>query len=252
MTVGPPGCDNELATARAADLAGFAQRILDAAAQAPLGGSEIEQLQARLDALLGPYRDVLALRPSECQRFITERLADVRTTACRLGYAVAVHGSLARDIDLVAVPWVEDAAAPRDLVTGLMRTLGRCDFCDDKQETVRPHGRRSWSIWLHEYSTYIDLSVMTPDEGELVVTGRIAPVFEHRIPVTKVDDQLVRDLVDANLWRLALANLYLKAGLYVPAEAKAHGASFGYCDALGNLTPKPTATHFGWTTEKPL
>lgn len=30
----------------------------------------------------------------------------------RHGYALAVHGSLARDFDLIAVPWVDEASEP--------------------------------------------------------------------------------------------------------------------------------------------
>lgn len=33
--------------------------------------------------------------------------------ARELGYALALHGSMARDLDLVAIPWTDDAASAR-------------------------------------------------------------------------------------------------------------------------------------------
>lgn len=165
MTVDDPSLTAEVVrlereAVRAQDLAGFAQGVLRAVAQAPLGGAEVEQLQQRLDALTGPRFDVLALRSSECRRFVVERLADVQMVARGLGYALALHGSVARDVDLVAVPWVAEAVPPDELVAGLMETIGRCDFCTINEPSAKPHRRLSWAIWMHEYDTYIDLSVM--------------------------------------------------------------------------------------------
>lgn len=36
-----------------------------------------------------------------------------------LGYAIAVHGSMRRDLDLVAVPWTDDAAPAENLVEAI-------------------------------------------------------------------------------------------------------------------------------------
>lgn len=37
------------------------------------------------------------------------------------GYAIAPHGSLARDFDLIAVPWIDEAVSPQDLSSGSCR-----------------------------------------------------------------------------------------------------------------------------------
>jgi hypothetical protein len=44
------------------------------------------------------------------------KLPRIRTAAKELGYAIALHGTLTRDLDLLAVPWIEDAAEPMALV----------------------------------------------------------------------------------------------------------------------------------------
>ena len=111
--------------------------------------------------------ELAPLRPSECQRFVDERLADVRECARKFGYAIALHGSLARDVDLVAVPWVTEVKPADALVAAIMDTVGRCDFCNGEQPEDNPHGRRSWSIWMHEYSTYLDVSVAPCNGGKI-------------------------------------------------------------------------------------
>ncbi len=76
-----------------------------------------------------------------------------------LGYALAVHGSLARDLDLVAVPWTPEAAPAEELVRALMLALGWAEDDQPNGPTEQPHGRRSWSLPLHA-GLYVDLSVM--------------------------------------------------------------------------------------------
>lgn len=149
--------------ARVTDLAGLVRRLVRLARDGALTEFELDQAEARAAATDGTYWDTLGLRPSECRRFIVERLVDIRATAKRLGYAVAVHGSGDRDVDLVAVPWREIAEDPDGLVVEIMATIGHCELCSGEQPTLQAHGRASWSIWLHDYSTYIDLSVMSPD-----------------------------------------------------------------------------------------
>lgn len=91
----------------------------------------------------------------------------LREVARRHGYALALHGSLERDIDYLAVPWTEKAASPfelvRDVVLVVENVLGwtmwgsRTTLFTPEQ---KPHGRLAWSIILG--ATYIDLSVMPP------------------------------------------------------------------------------------------
>lgn len=49
---------------------------------------------------------------------------DLKAEAKRLGYALLIHGSVKRDLDLVAVPWTEEAVAPSDLVHWLRKVVG--------------------------------------------------------------------------------------------------------------------------------
>jgi len=118
--------------------------------------------------------------PEPAAREIYERLiTPLRAVARAHGYALAVHGSLARDIDLIAVPWghevsiaaalVEAIRATAENVTGytaFIKNDPRADPCDFTRRNPEPkfHGRLGWSIYVKGrtggYQTYIDLSVM--------------------------------------------------------------------------------------------
>jgi hypothetical protein len=113
---------------------------------------------------------ILAAR-QEYERPITP----LRAVARKHGYALAVHGSLARDIDLIAVPWsdeVSDAAivaeairAEAEDVTGLTAfwindpSAKPGDYTRRNPEP-KMHGRIGWSIHIAGTGIYIDLSVM--------------------------------------------------------------------------------------------
>jgi len=87
------------------------------------------------------------------------------------GYALAIHGSMVRDFDLIAVPWVEDAAEPLELVFALKEVCtgvfisSRTDYLlsPDFDAREKPHGRLSWVLHLTEdgmYGPYLDIAVM--------------------------------------------------------------------------------------------
>ena len=105
-----------------------------------------------------------------------ERLiGPLRETARDHGYALAVHGSLVRDIDLIACAWVDTAAPAPVLAKALLATVAvhnggvarwswRADR--DPEYTLagcpgsKPHGRLCWVINLTRGAgPYIDLSV---------------------------------------------------------------------------------------------
>lgn len=95
------------------------------------------------------------------------------TEAAReVGYALAVHGSMGRDLDLVAIPWTDDAVCAEALIMRLLSAAGflrahlphRQDGIPPDQGNgdvgaVKPHGRRAWSIHF-DNGLYLDVSVM--------------------------------------------------------------------------------------------
>lgn len=73
------------------------------------------------------------------------------------GYALAVHGSLRRDFDLICVPWAAQTSAPDDVVAALerefaLRRVGEPD--------VTHHGRRRYTLAISFGECFVDLSFM--------------------------------------------------------------------------------------------
>lgn len=91
-------------------------------------------------------------------------LPPIRRAAKDAGYAVAVHGSLNRDIDLIAIPWVEHGVWSPDAlieaIVGAVRgAIGRCSKNGDPGQ--KPHGRMAYSLlaWCGESTAHLDVSV---------------------------------------------------------------------------------------------
>jgi len=110
--------------------------------------------------------------------------------ARRHGYALAIHGTVVTDLDLIAVPWTPDAADAITLKNALLDHIGACGYRDllrnggnglseehieqivqnekctgpDDSE-AKPHGRLAWNLYL-EAGGKVDLSVMpkSPDQ----------------------------------------------------------------------------------------
>lgn len=85
------------------------------------------------------------------------------------GYAVGLHGSMNRDLDLIAVPWADEAATAETLVEAIRAAVdGDIEtdpvtgepYAPAKHPSTKPHGRRAWSIYFCGRAFYIDLSVM--------------------------------------------------------------------------------------------
>lgn len=73
------------------------------------------------------------------------------------GYALAVHGSLARDFDLICIPWVEEPSEPSIVVKAItdkfaIKSVGEPD--------TTFHGRERWTISISFGECFIDLSFM--------------------------------------------------------------------------------------------
>lgn len=106
-------------------------------------------------------------------------------TARSLGYALAIHGTVTSDLDLIAVPWTEEAVREEDLVQALIDHIGALDYegllrrdlsgCPNEAVEKRiqaeaavsgpgwcqskPHGRRAWNLYM-DFGAKVDLSVM--------------------------------------------------------------------------------------------
>jgi hypothetical protein len=91
------------------------------------------------------------------------------------GYALAVHGTLHRDMDLVAIPWIEEACEPEHLIKLFKEATATVIHHEDSDDliehyglTQKPHGRQSFSLHLTNsgmYRGYLDISIMPKTKG---------------------------------------------------------------------------------------
>jgi hypothetical protein len=106
---------------------------------------------------------VKARTPAVYFSFLYNQIVEI----CReRGYAAALHGSMARDLDVIAIPWTEEAVPADELVAAIAEATGgyreRC--LEEGEEILRtpiqkPHGRLSWLISFHD-NLHLDFSVM--------------------------------------------------------------------------------------------
>lgn len=86
------------------------------------------------------------------------------------GYALAIHGSMTRDFDLIAAPWKDDASEPIEMIRALRTVCGgvfhhsETDYLvTSGNPTPKPHGRIAYVIHLTNEGCegpYLDISVM--------------------------------------------------------------------------------------------
>jgi len=87
--------------------------------------------------------------------------------AREMGYAVGIHGSLKRDVDLIAVPWVAEAVSHTELVIHLCRGLNAITIGPPER---KPHGRITVTLQIDGYVKHIDLSITTRTQDKDVTT----------------------------------------------------------------------------------
>lgn len=122
------------------------------------------------------------MSPKDCAHDSHEKyellIGPLRERARELGYAIGVHGTLKRDIDLIACPWTNEAVDPKKLAEQLRLVVEKVngyaqpgarevsEYFLDGCPGGKDHGRLCWTWFLDKKGAdehqgpYIDLSVM--------------------------------------------------------------------------------------------
>ena len=112
-----------------------------------------------------PTRWHTAFQKWELKLLYEGLLPRLRETARQCGYGLGVHGSMQRDLDLIAIPWVEKPMKPITLARRLQKTA--CGASSKISWTKKPSGRISTSLFIGTQA-YLDLSVMPKTEKTLL------------------------------------------------------------------------------------
>ena len=88
----------------------------------------------------------------------------IRKLAWEEGYAIGLHGSFTRDLDLIAVPWSENTREPEHLIRRVMQATGLKSLHGNPG--VKPHGRLVWTLNFPAFSDprFVDLSCQPVDK----------------------------------------------------------------------------------------
>ncbi len=107
----------------------------------------------------------------ELEAFYLKSLPAIRLAAKEQGYAIGVHGSLRRDFDLMAMPWIEKHSSKDSLAEAIQ--LAACGFTMAKYSwEEKPNGRMAttFPICTVDWGAFedvplglchIDLSIIT-------------------------------------------------------------------------------------------
>jgi hypothetical protein len=108
--------------------------------------------------------------PAASAAFYAVVYPTLRDVAKLHGYALAIHGTMTRDFDLVAIPWTEEASEPLELIRAMKDASAtvthRSDgdqFFPDCNPLTKPHGRKAYVLHFTDngcYGPYLDVSVM--------------------------------------------------------------------------------------------
>lgn len=83
--------------------------------------------------------------------------ATMRDIARPYGYALAIHGSMMRDMDVVAIPRMRECCAPEELVHAFAKAISFVHV--DEQPEEKYHGRLVWTM-AFPGECFVDLSIM--------------------------------------------------------------------------------------------
>jgi len=81
------------------------------------------------------------------------------------GYALAVHGSVGTDFDLIAVPWTDEAADPQNVVEAILQKFAFKDIPRQHEPSSKPHGRIAYKLHMSFGDCALDIS-FTPRTGK--------------------------------------------------------------------------------------
>ena len=92
---------------------------------------------------------------------------DIRKVAMDLGWAVALHGSLKSDMDIITLPWVEEAVEFEMLINTIANLFEENMLANNYSVdyTSKPHGRIVATIPIWE-DFYLDISTMKGIKNE--------------------------------------------------------------------------------------
>lgn len=110
--------------------------------------------------------------------FYTYCYEDLKIIAKKYGYNLVIHGSMNRDMDLIAIPWIEELGDVDEMINEFAVFLDAQKMkMSDEQKYCFPHGRYSYVLemcrstynhkkgeWNEDKQYYLDISIIQHSE----------------------------------------------------------------------------------------
>ena len=90
---------------------------------------------------------------------------DLRQAAFKCGWALGLHGSLASDMDIMAMPWTENATTADEMIENLKRCLddGNNPLWDIRKDTTsKPNKRVVYTLPIYA-DFYLDINIINTE-----------------------------------------------------------------------------------------
>lgn len=159
-------------------------RLLPAAESLPLG--EHQLVVAGEEVPADPPGAVYGIIDPDYGRAYTM----IRKLAWEEGYAIGLHGSFTRDLDLIAVPWTEKPCEPEHLVRRILAATGLTSM--PSNPGTKPQGRLVWTLLFPGFDDprFVDLSIMPRANSPAAQQAPAVPPGYALVPVEPTPEML--------------------------------------------------------------
>lgn len=98
-------------------------------------------------------------------QFYSVCLGDLQQISRDMGYNLVIHGSMNRDMDLVAIAWTDDPKTPLELIHAFSDYFGTEKFNNKEHYlySILPGGRQSYIIQLNRKGKLINDEWVDPE-----------------------------------------------------------------------------------------
>lgn len=99
-------------------------------------------------------------------QFYACHLAELRQIAIDHGYTLAIHGSMLRDLDLIAVAWIDKPKPHAEMIDKMLESIG--GIMTDAhlpKPNEKPHGRLVYTLLIWG-NWFLDISVIPPNNTQ--------------------------------------------------------------------------------------
>lgn len=119
-----------------------------------------------------------------------------RCAAKHNGYAITLHGSFTRDLDILAVPWTDKAVDPKRLATIIVAATGLT--FQDETPYAKAHGRLAWTFLFPEFGDprFVDFSVVPMHKNHPIVKHCLSEGTLSVMKMSKIMRCNIEDITD--------------------------------------------------------